>query len=328
MRVLTIYIIMISIFAAGVLYVGNKLYLSTNHWKNKFRFEKNFMDKEQCRDNVNGKLDIVNLGSNPALFGFMYECVEGQNWATGSQGLSMDYEVLKCYYEHIKTGGIVLIPIMPFTSISQYIETKKDYRSDNYFIKFAKILNQTQVLQLPKGSKLKKMIHYPLFYNPKLLKYLLVDVNEDRGLEYCEQTCSKWELHQDAAHWIAGWMKEFDVSDMPGFYDGRFEPYVKEGKEIINSIIGFCLEHNLKPVLITVPMSDYLALKFDERFRNKMIYEFVNNLNISGVQFMDYMFDKRFSDSSLYNGSFFLNLKGRKLFSSQVIHDLGLDNSF
>lgn len=38
------------------------------------------------------------------------------------------------------------------------------------------------------------------------------------------------------------------------------------------------------------------------------------------------MFDDRFSNPELFNGSFFLNMNGRKIFTDQVARDLGIQD--
>ena len=318
-------LILLVIICSATFLALNVLYKRTNHWKNQFRFEKNFISNHGYRDNLSRNLDIVNLGSNPAKYGLFYENVRGQNWATGSQGLEMDLEILKYFHSYIKEGGIVLIPIMPFTAISQYIKTKKEYWNDSYYIKFAKILDVSQVRQLPNGSKLLRKIKYPLIFDPLLIRYLFADVPTDNSLEISEQTMSSVELEHDADRHIDGWKKEFDAATVKDFIiDSKYSPYRDESVAILRQIVEYCKERNLKPVLLTIPMSKYLAKRFDIDFRKKMVYDFVCELNIDGLMFLDYMFDVRFDDSSLYNGSFFLNLKGRKLFSTQLMKDLRL----
>lgn len=311
--------------AAGALFlILNKLYIRTNHWKNQFAFEKNFISGAGYRDNLNRNFDIVNLGSNPAKYGFFYEQVRGQNWATGSQGLEMDFEILKTYHSYLKKDGVVLIPIMPFTAVSQYIKNRPDYWSDVYYMKFAKILDYSQARQLPGGKKLQRMLRYPLIYHPKWVRYVFIDESRDDGLLINEQTMDALELAQDADQWIRGWMREFNVSSMKDFLVKDFEAYREEAKTILKEMVRFCEVRDMKPVFITVPMSGYLAAKFSPEFRKRMIVDFVAEANEKNVPFLDYMFDERFSDAAFYNGSFFLNLKGRKAFSMQVIRDLGL----
>lgn len=318
-------LILLAAICGVALLVLNALYKRTNHWKNQFLFEKNFISGRGYRDDLTRNLDIVNLGSNPAKYGLFYENVRGQNWATGSQGLEMDFEILRYFHSYLKDGGIVLIPIMPFTAISQYIKTKSGYWNDSYYIKFAKVLDSSQTRQMPNGSKLLRKVKYPLIFDPLLIRYLFADIPADNSLEITEQTMSAVELEHDADRWIDNWKKEFDAAVSKDFLlDGKYLPYREESVSILRQIVEYCNERNLKPVLLTIPMSKYLAKKFSADFRQKLIYDFVEELNVDGVMFLDYMFDSRFADPSLYNGTFFLNLKGRKLFSSQLMKDLGL----
>jgi hypothetical protein len=300
----------------------NKIYLHTNHWKNQFLFEKNFISNAGYRDNISRNFEVVNLGSNPALFGFFYEKVRGQNWATGSQGLPMDFEILKYFHSYIKTGGYVLIPIMPFTSISQYIKTKSDYWGISYYLKFASILDWAQVKQMPYSNMLVRYKKYPLLFNPRLIRYVLNDVAKDDRLSLAEQPMSALELEQDARCWITGWEKEFDTKSMDEFFDERFKPYEEEGTRILQEMIDYCLKRDLQPVLITVPLSSYLAEKFSPEFRQCMMTDFIKKVNIRNVRVLDYMFDEHFCDASFYINSFFLNLKGKKIFTNQVMKDL------
>lgn len=324
-----ILIIMLALFLLGgffaicLLYI-NKVYLKTNHWKNQFLFTKNFISNAGYRDNLGRNFDVANLGSNPALYGFFYEKVRGQNWATGSQGFPMDFEILKYYHSYVKEGGFVLIPIMPFSSISNFLETRTEYWSDNYYMKFAKILDYAQARKLPNGKKVLLKSRYPLIFNPKLAVYIFHDVPVDNKLFISEQTMQSVELEYDAKQWIKAWETEFSVKNFNDFLGEKFKSYFDSGVKMIGEMIDYCLYRNLNPVLITIPLSSYLAKEFSQEFRQKMIYDFVNAANTQGIKFLDYMFDERFSNPELFNGCFFLNLKGRKLFTAQVVKDLGI----
>lgn len=313
-------------FSGGLLFCLNKAYLKTNHWKNQFLFTKNFISNNGYRDNLGRNLDIVNLGSNPALNGFFYEKVRGANWATGSQGFPMDFEILKYYHSYVKEGGYVLIPIMPFSSISNFLEIRSEYWSDNYYMKFAKILDYEQVKKLPNFRNVLLKMKFPLVFNPKLAIFIFHDVPVDSNLLVNEQTMQATELEYDAKKWIKNWKAEFCVKEYKDFWGETFKPYFASGVKILSEMIDFCLYRNLKPVLITIPMSSYLANEFTLEFRQKMIYDFVNAANKKDVRFLDYMFDDRFSNEDLFNGSFFFNMKGRKMFTEQVVKDLEIDS--
>lgn len=309
---------------SGCVLVTNKMYKKTNHWKNQFLFEKSFISNAGYRDNLGRNFDVVNLGSNPALFGFFYENVRGQNWATGSQGFPMDFEILKYYHSYVKEGGYVLIPIMPFSSISNFLETRPAYWSDGYYMKFARILDSSQIVKLPNYNKFCLKMRFPVIFNPKLIFYIFHDVPVDTRLNVAEQTMQKAELEYDAKLWINNWKKEFDVKNYEDFWGEKFTLYYESGIKMLSEMIDYCQIRNLRPVIVTIPISSCLAREFTPEFRQKMITDFVNAANIKGVKFLDYMFDERFSKSELFNGSFFLNLQGRKIFSRQVMSDLGL----
>lgn len=304
--------------------VLNKLFKKTNYWKNLFDFQKRFVSNEGYRDNISRNYDIINLGSNPAMFAFFYEQVRGQNWSTGSQGLSMDFEILKYFHSYLRDGGIVLIPIMPFTAISQYLKNKPEYWSDNYYMKFASILDGYQANHLNGAKNYLLMLKCPLLYNIKGIKYLFHDVERDHRLEIAEQPMQALDMEQDARLCIQSWMKEFDVTDMEAFYSDKFAEYYEEGTQILRDMINYCLERNYKPVIITIPMTSYLGEMFNEEFRQKMVKDFVSKANEKDVLFLDYWNQRVFTDSSLYFNSFYFNLRGRKLFTAQVLKELGL----
>ena len=67
---LMLILLFLGCFSGGFLFCLNKAYLKTNHWKNQFSFTKNFISNNGYRDNLGRNLDVVNLGSNPALNGF------------------------------------------------------------------------------------------------------------------------------------------------------------------------------------------------------------------------------------------------------------------
>lgn len=323
--IISIFIVVASI-AFLIILILNVLYKKTNNWNNRFVFKDNFISGQGYRTKLERNFSIINLGSNPALYGFFYESILGQNWATGSQGLEMDYEILRFYHSYLKSGGVVLIPIMPFTAVSQYIKYKKDYWDDNYYLKFASILSGMQTDELPNGKKLKKVLRYPLLFNPKLIKYLIVDDSPNENLKTSEQTMGKLELEHDANRMISMWLREFDAKSLMDFNENKYGPYYLESQRILDKIIDFCIERSYKPVLITIPSTQILRDRFDESFCKYMITDFVNGLSNKDVLFLNYMNEKTFMNDELFNGSFYLNLRGRKVFTKQVLRDLKLIN--
>lgn len=308
---------------AGFL-VANKLLTKTNWWQNQYMATRQFVSGVGYREDIQRNYDIVNLGSNPAHFAFFYENVKGQSWATGSQGQDMDFEILKFYHSYLKKGGTVLIPIMPFTAISPYLKERPDCWGMSYYSKFAKILDYAQVQKLPYGRVLLKYLRFPLFFNKKAIRYLFKDVAKDNRYEIAYQSKMLMELEFNASHWIKAWLAEFKLRNLLDVKDERWTKYYQEAVDLNRQIVDFCLERDLKPVFICVPMTQHLSKLFPQEYHQYMVTDFVKAANVHNVPFLDYTKDKRFQDDDLYFDSFFLNLRGRKMFTKQVLQDLRL----
>lgn len=314
----------ISLCAFFMFLILNKFVKSTNWWRNQYLAVEQFVSNTGYRDNLIRNYDIVNLGSNSAHFAFFYEDVKGQSWATGSQGQDMDFEILKYFHSYLRKGGTVLIPIMPFTAISTYLKERPEYWGIAYYSKFAKILDSAQIRQLPYGLKLFRYIKYPLFYNWKAIRFLVCDTHPDTRYQLSEQGMMKMELEQDATIWIKNWLKEFKLQSLDDVKDSRWVKYYDEAICLNRQIVDFCIERGLKPVFIYLPMTRHLSSLFPKSFKQFMITDFVRKANVYNVPFLDYSKVELFQDDSLYFNSFFLNLRGRKLFTKHVINDIGL----
>lgn len=302
----------------------NQCVKKTNWYKNLFLHTGQFVSNAGYRDNLIRNYEIVNLGSNPALFAFFYEQVNGQNWSTGPQGLDMDFEILKYFHNYLKAGSTVLISIMPFTSISPYLKGKPKYCSRSYYAKFAKILAQNYINGIPELKRSKYFSRFPLLYKPASLLYLLHDVAPDMRYLISEQPMMAMELEQDANRWIEGWLKEFDMKSLDIPLTEEWKKYYDESITLLRSMISYCLERNYQPILICPPMTDYLSKKFPQQYRQAYVLDFVRKSNTANIPFLDYTECTEFQNPALYFNSFFLNLHGRKLFTRRVLKDLGI----
>lgn len=304
------------------LLIANQLLKKTNWYKNHFVFTTQFVSNAGYRDNLVRNYEIVNLGSNPARFAFFYESVIAQNWSTGTQGFDMDLEILKFFHSYVREGGYVLIPIVPFSSISSYL--KLEHMPLDYMVKFAAILDSYQTMSLPKGRKALRWIKYPLLLEPKSILYLFHDTERERRKEVSEQTMESIELEMDAESWMKCWKDEFHIQNLELPLNKEMLQYRQKSVQDLQAIIDFCLERSLKPVIVIPPVSPFLSSKFTPNMREVYIYSFVKQANTRQIPFLDYWDDKRFTDINLYFNSFFLNLNGRKLFTKQVLKDLNI----
>ena len=302
--------------------ITNRFVKKTNWYKNNFIFTTQFISNTGYRKNLQRNLEIVNLGSNPARFGFFYENIKGENWSTGTQGLDKDLEILKYYHSYIKEGGYILLPIVPFTSVSGYLT--KDTESLQYRAKFIKILDSLQHKHIYNPKEVYRWIKYPLFYHKKALKYLIKDVKYDDRLNITNQLMQHTELIEDAKLWMSCWKKEFHIHDFrkplnKDLLEGR-----KQAITMFKALLDFSIERGYKPIIISLPVSKELSKLITPDIKEIYIDSFVREFNNYNVPYLDYTYNDFFSNNALYQNALFMNLKGRKIFTKDVLKRIGI----
>lgn len=292
----------------------NTLVKRTNWWKNIFIFTKQF--------NGDSFYDIVNVGSNPARFAFFYEDVLGENWSTGTQGLDMDLEILKCNIEHLTPGAYVLLPIVPFSSVSGYLT---DY-SMPYIAKFAHVLGHKRLKQLPELKNGSLILRYPLFFNWRAVKYIIRDVNVDTRINQSEQSMQLVDIEIDARRWMKVWSKEFKIKDLLSPLPNHLIKGRDRSVLLISETIDYLRKLGFKPILVSPPMSKQLSVLFTPQILDTYVYSFIRLIRErNDVLYLDYISDEELSNSENYINALFMNLRGRKVFTRRVLSDLGLN---
>lgn len=301
----------------------NKLVKHTNWYKNQYIFTHQFVSNAGYRINRQRNYEIVNVGSNPARFCFFYENVKGQNWSTGTQGLDKDLEILKYFHSYVKEGGYILLPIVAFSSVSGYLPVEKE--SDAYRAKFVAILDWIQVKKWKNATRVRKYFHKPFTYNWRTLRYLLHDVQKDNRIELDNQHMQHIELLEDAAKWMNCWKNEFNIKDFKSPLSGKLLEGRNKTIEMFKALLDFCIERGYKPVIVSPPFSKELSELFTPDIKEIYVDSFIREFKDYNVKYLDYIYDEKFSDSSLYFNALFMNMAGRKAFTKQVLKDLGIN---
>ena len=294
--------------------VLNKLVQRTNWYKSRVGDGLKFRKRIPCN------LEVCNLGSTSGKYAFSYEGTgwKGENWAVGPQTLSYDFRVLKNYSSYLKEGAVVFIPLCPFSSCV------KDFEDDTANYKYYSFLNPVLILNYSPVTKneVMRFVNTPFQVSPfRSLLRLIRDVPAaDSGV------MDEESLKKDADLFMNNWKQQFSISDLSA-------PVSKENREIIiyntsllADMITFCLDRSLKPVIVIPPATKALRSKIPEMARETYIYSFVRNANTQRVPFLNYFDDERFADTNLFFNSFFLNKKGRELFTGTILKEIaGLD---
>lgn len=319
---LALYLILISVYCLYL--ILNKLIKGTVWWNNQFTYTKQFVSNDGYRKDLHRNYEVVNVGSNPARFAFFYEDVLGENWSTGTQGLDMDLEILKYYHSYLKDGAYVLLPIVPFSSVSGYLVKSPI----SYYAKFVRILDSLQIRNNTHMQQARKYIKMPLRYNWRNVRHLIKDSKPDNRLNIVEQPLQLMEMEQSAIKIMNSWKDEFDIKE----WRGELPAHLLKGREksiqMMSSMISFLLERGYKPVLISPPMSHPLTKLFTPQIKENYIYSFVDEIKkLYDIPYLDYTEVEEFQEEVLYFNALFMNLKGRKLFTKRVLLDLGISSA-
>lgn len=275
----------------------------------------NYPTNEWYREHEERNYDVVNIGSSSAKRAFDYSGlrIKAFNWAEQPQSLSYGFKILKTYFSILKKGGTVIIPLCPFSGL----DTGRVWHNgvnDRYFYLLDHVLIENY-----SGVALRR--NYPLIADPiRSMKELVKNILKKRPYEKKDSGV----FVDDSDRWIKGWLSEFGITDL----EGSFSPENEKGREkrikLLSDIIGFCIERDLKPVIVIPPMHPTLSSKFSETFRENYIYSFIRAANKKGIPFLSYIDDTRFKEDRLYRNSFFLNEVGAKKFTNIVLKDIGL----
>jgi hypothetical protein len=307
-------VLLVLILIQPALLVLNKLVKRTN-W-----YQSQLADGSKFRKDISCDLDICNLGSNSGKYAFDYHesGLKGENWAIGPQTLSYDFRVLKNYFSYLKEDATVLIPICPFSSCI------KDFEDEAVNHKYYSFLHPVLILNFSKATRdrVMRFVNTPFQLSPfTSTKRLIRDIPYIDTQKAIEDEAL---LEEDAESWLKSWKNQFMISDLDAPVSEPNLDSIKYNMLLLSEMISFCLDRNLHPVVVLPPVTRILSSRFSETFRENYIYSFVRDAIHEDIPFLNYLDDNKLSDLSLYFNAYFLNKKGSKLFTKQVLTDLHL----
>lgn len=265
------------------------------------------------------QIDVVNLGSNSAKYGFDYsDCgVVGYNWAMGPQSLMMDLNILQCYYSYLKPGATVLIPLCPFSCMVGY---DYSYFSDKYYT----ILNHAQIpfFNIHKRVLMDDIKRNPGKYIPlvEILKMIAEKVlfwRKKKDTTICD-------FEKDALVFINSWKGQFFIKDFDDEWSCNNMNSYKESQELLFQIVDFCKRYGFKPAVVMPPISPSLKQFFPEKRLNRYVVNYVKETIGENAIFLNYIDEEQFNNNDYFWNSYFLNNKGAKIFTKAVLRDLSI----
>lgn len=308
-------ILYLLILAATGSLLLNFLYKRTNHYNNQFVDVRKFW-KNAKRESG---LQIVNLGSNHPKFGLDYAGtgVKGENWAVGPQTFEYDFAILRQNVQYLAPGATVIIPVC----LLKFFLYRQKNRATH--AKYYSFLAKEDIVGYSAWEKFCN-ITFPVI-DPRRWRYILKDVKKDNRLKLTSNPMSdKEQLEKDANMWINIWNKEFDITLPDPTLSEENQSEIQNNIRVLRDMLEYCVSKGFKPVLAIFPVTDYLLSKFTDLFIENHIIKYLFEANTANAPLLNHLKDERFTESSLYINSFFMNKTGRNLLTQQVLKDLNL----
>lgn len=306
-------ILYLFIIAVVGLLLLNFLYKRTNHFNNQLVDVRKFWKNSIRQEN----LQIVNLGSNHPKFGLDYSGtgVKGENWAVGPQTFEYDFAILRQNAHYLASGATVIIPVC---LLNFFLYRQKNRGTHAKYYTF---LPKEDIVGYSAWERFRN-ITFPVI-DPHTWRFIIKDVPKDSRINLSSnQMKTKDSLEKDADMWKNIWNKEFSISLPEPSLSEMNKSDIKNNIRVLSGMLEFCTAKGFKPVLTILPVTDYLYSRFTDSFIDTHIINYLKEANTVNAPLFDYLRDERFSNSSLYVNSFFMNKVGRKEFSKVFIEDL------
>lgn len=287
----------------------NKRIKKTNWYKNQLVDKSQYPTNEWYRFHSERNFDIVNIGSSSALFAFNYQYTNynGLNWAGRPQSLELGFKLIKNFFSILRKGGAVLIPVSPFTGL--YVPWAGQSEEDRFYgIMDYTLFEDYNRVTFKMGN--------PIRSNPKeAIKRLIKDVAPQR--EISVKQIDGEDFQDDAVNWINNWKREFGIQDLDASVPDQLKEGMQKRANLMSEIVRFCVERDLRPIIVLAPVHHTLGTYFTEKFRENYLAPILNAAKDGGASIIDLMTSQEFKTSDFYN-SFFLNPTGSKKFMKKI----------
>jgi hypothetical protein len=255
-------------------------------------------------------VEIANIGSSHGAYDFVYDELEDEgyscfNFGNVSQTFNYDYAMLKEYGKYIDDGCLLFIPVSYFSFNNEVVN---DTEAQALSVKYYHCLSP------------ENMPDYDLFTDIVTTKLPILSAGEDILKLLPDFNLSIVALAADD-----GIDAEEFARRAQDRYDRHFnnkdEYFMPERIEELYTIIDYCREHDITPVLITTPFSKYYRDLVAEDFLREFNETVTKIADDTGVSYYDYSNDSRFRDNlDYFSDSDHLNETGAAYFM-EILED-------
>lgn len=284
------------------------LYSKTNHWKNRMRQVKKFLD------GVPYGLEVVNLGTTHAKYAFDYSDTGllGFNFALQSQTLSYDLAILETYLDHLSPCCKVIIPICPLVFAPEFFSGQNN-RMYYHFLPKERIQEYSPFIAFQER-------HCPVFSSKRAFISSFYDVASNKAQEEGIGSLTDGEMEAEAALMERCWCESFSLSNLQSVGSTQhLHSSFELNQNKLAAIVSICEKEGFPYSVVVLPFTDIMAGRFSLGFLNEFVHENVKSI-VYEDRIFDYFSDVRFaSRHELFYNSEFLNERGRSTFTRLVL---------
>lgn len=258
---------------------------------------------------------VINLGSNSAKNAFSYANaqVSGLNMALGPQSLVHDYAILKNYFSYLEDNGIVLITLCPFSCL------KVNY-TIHHNLKYYTILHPATIAGFNESERQRALIIQNNPFKAMPLKCCLA-VLKEVAYHIVPKKVVKPDFVKHANQIVKMWKEQFSISELDTPLTSEHRRYFIERSTTLSDMIQFCETRGLRPYVVLPPVHKALSDMLSPAFMTNYVYDFVKAAGADDI-FLNYFNDSLFQNDDYFQNSFYLNIKGAKIFTNELLNKI------
>lgn len=314
------YIVCISLITCILLLFASNCYYKTILFKD---------TQEYFIKNAAGKKwNYLSFGSAYCRFGLDFNAagyMDGRNLGYGSQFFYYTDKMLRQYGDLVPKGGYVFLICanLVFAEVGKGL-----YNADRYPL----FLDRKSLGDEWSYWKYIKNVLFPCFFYPRnnlqVVKHVLrILLGYRSSYEQETNRMSMEQVRQAAAQRCKDWCNQFNLTDThTDVITPALEETFLKTRALLMSMIQFCLDRELKPILVVTPISEHLNALLSERFLKKVLFDNIEKANVQHVPFLNYIDDPRFQDAKYYFNADMMNATGRKEFTRVLMEDVKREN--
>lgn len=292
------------------------------------------------------RYELVSLGNSHSQEGLTFKKYNLKSLPLSSvaQSFEYDYALLRMNANQIKKNAIIIIVVSPI-SFSQNIPKDDDIVNTQYYdgrlspfliphfkpseymqIEIAPFTRAGYLLRQQYSKKAEETAFQTFATQWKTPPPVIVEPpppNRNSNPTFNVQQIQV-ELNAPPATSDAQFMGSVRFMTNKWYNSGGFSvDSFDANRKDLEKIVNYSLEHNWRPVLVTLPISQALLNNLGPGFLKKYIYDNVKKTNLKGLDYFNFADDTRITqDKYLYSNSDHLNPKGAAIMSYLLLQKL------